>query len=157
MQYTKTYGMRWHMTQHTDTYSTVSAYKSSNYLLRYFMYHLTVLCFEAYNSPGQQTSPVIDFSQHLHVTLKYTHRLTQKLEACFAQRLTKFDVRATSGSSSLQQMFRLLPKFLQNTAVNFCTDLSQLLTSSGVLGNRTTQRGKKKRKNCELRWSRGTF
>ena len=121
-----TYGTRWHMIQHTDTYSTVSPYKSSNHLLRYFMYHLTVLRFEAWSSSRRYTSPVTNFSEHLHVTLKYTHRPIHQLETCYAQRLTQFDVSATSGSNNLKPMFSLLSKFLQKTAVRFCTILCQL-------------------------------
>ena len=114
------------MIQHTDTYSTVSPYKSSNHLLRYFMYHLTVLRFEAWSSSRRYTSPVTNFSEHLHVTLKYTHRPIHQLETCYAQRLTQFDVSATSGSNNLKPMFSLLSKFLQKTAVRFCTILCQL-------------------------------
>jgi len=34
--------------------------------------------------------------------LKYTHRPIHQLETCYVQRLTKFDVSATSGSSNLK-------------------------------------------------------
>ena len=150
MRHTKTHtahadtcGTRWHMIRYTDTHSTVSAYKSSNYLLLYSMYYLTFLRFEAWNSSRQYTSPVINFSEHFRITLKYTHRPIHQLETCYIQRLTKSDISATSGSSNLKPTFSLLPKFLQKTANSFCAELCQLFIDTfwrrreGRIKNRT--------------------
>ena len=106
------------------------------------MYHLTVLRFEAWNSSRQYTSPVTNSSEHVHVTLKYTHRPIQQLETCYVQRLTKFDVRFINSSSSLEPMFILLPNFLQKTAVSFCADHCQLFIdiSSRRMEQKNTQK-----------------
>jgi len=141
-----TYGTLWHMIQHTDTYTThwhiqhtlthtahadtYRQYQHTSLQIRVFtaIFHVPLNCLKLWGLKFFQATHFASYiflwapSSYMKI---YTPSDTPTRDV-LRTKTKKFEVSATSGSSSLKPMFSLLPNFLQKTEVRFCRNLCQL-------------------------------